>query len=430
VEKGMVAPNDVVAKLVTVADNISAFGKYPACREVKTWEQVGACWNDMIKDRQEVSEAVKEIATGIAKVAKTETEKVEAVWRYMNQNIRYVGLERGLAGFIPLSAHVVCSKKYGDCKAVAGLTSVLCRELGLKADPILIGTRQALGNVDVDMPAMFYFNHSIARVEADGQTYFLDATQRTMDYKTTAHFNQGVHVVVARPGKPFLDFVPIQAPESNRFISRSVFTPSGKKAMKVDLEVETTGNQALIFRQYAHEYPGKKFQDYIADWVAESYPQAIVSTLSHTGKDDNEKPFAIKSHIEIPRAFQAVGSTLNFEVRPALAHDFDTLYGPLKRRYDMDIGYLRRSQRRYEVQIPKGMKLSRLPKNIVFEDDFFKLERMAQIENDRVVVVCIFETKQLKVPTKRYAEIRKTSRKVMDSIKFVLSFAPDQKKAT
>jgi len=144
-EDGMVAPDDVIPKLVVANERISAFVEVSEkCASIKSWEDLGHCKADLYEKQQEVTPEVKAVAEQIAKTAKTETEKVKAVWKWMNENVRYVGLEKGLGGWVPLSAHVVCTKKYGDCKAVGGLISVLCRELGLKADPIAIGTRLQL----------------------------------------------------------------------------------------------------------------------------------------------------------------------------------------------------------------------------------------------------------------------------------------------
>ncbi|MBN2493328.1 MAG: DUF3857 domain-containing protein [Deltaproteobacteria bacterium] len=430
IEEGMVAPDDVRGKLIFSTPRVTAFIKGAKDDETRkrchihSWEDLGACWQGLIIEKQKATQAVKEVAAKIAKEAKTETDKVKAVWKFMNDNVRYVGLERGLAGFVPLSAHVVCTKKYGDCKAVAGLISVLCRELGLKADPILIGTRPQLGKLDLDMPGL-HFNHSIARVEADGKVYWLDATHRDIAYDTTPARDQGVHVVVSRPGKPFVDFIPVQGPETNRFDLQAVFTPAGDGAVEMDARITTTGNVAEYYRSYANEYNSEKWRKWMETELSEDYPQATLETEKSSGKEDNNAPFEIELKARIARAMQPAGKGVSFEVKTLFPDEDLSDYLKLpKRKHPVDFYYLQHRKARYEVAIPAGMRPAGLPRNLSFEDDYVKVERLAQIENDRVVAVYDWTFKQLIIPPEKYTEARSSMHKAMEAGNFVLIFEP------
>ncbi|MBW2700380.1 MAG: DUF3857 domain-containing protein [Deltaproteobacteria bacterium] len=434
-EDGMVAPDDVAAKLVIANPKIQAFIDGAKDEETKkrcnirTWEDLGACWGGLIKETQKVTPAVMDVVKKIAETAKTETDKVKAVWKYMNENVRYVGLERGLAGFVPLSAHVVCSKKYGDCKAVASLISVMCRELGLKADPILIGTRPQLGDVDKDMPGPFYFNHSIARVEADGKVYWLDATQRDIAFDTTSARNQGVHVVVARPGAPFMDFIPVQGPETNRFDLKVVFEPKADGSMSMQADITTTGNLAAGYRARANEYTPEKWAKFIERELLEDYPKASLTAQSFKGKEDNNAPFQMEMKAELARALQPTGRGVSFELKSLFPTEYLQNYFKMpKRKYAVDLYRLESRQARFEVKIPEGMVPAGLPKNLMFEDDWVKVERLTQIEDDKVVSIYSWSYKQLKIPVDKYKQVRESFRKAMDAGQIVLIFEPPEKK--
>ncbi len=424
-EKHMVAPDDVLAQLKIANEKVSAFGEYDSCLRIESWEDMGRCWHDMIEEKQEITEGVREIVERIAAEAETDAEKVKAVWQYMNESIRYVGLEKGLAGFIPLSAGVVCSKKYGDCKAVAGLISVLCRELGLEADPILIGTRNALGQVPKELPGPFHFNHSIARVEVGDRVLWLDATNRDMSFDTTAYVNQGVDVVVARPGAPFMDRVPVQGPDVNRADGKLVLEPGADRAVKLHFAGNNTGNYAMMYRSAANQSTEEQFSSRIVErFLAGVYPQAKLEQLKLTGQKDNNAPFGLTIEAQVPNALQPVGDGVSLEVKsPIELRVFDAFTLP-KRRYPVDLEFLAASRVRFEIQIPEGMVPSGLPRNIMFEDDYIKLERLAQIENDRLVARYDFSYKQLIIPPDEYAEARKSFQKAMDAARFVVMFEP------
>jgi len=427
----MIAPDDVLAQLKITNQRLSAFGDYPACLKVDSWEAMGACWAQMIADTQKVTPGVQEIVDKIAAQTqgKGESDKVKAVWKYLNDNVRYVALSDGLQGFIPMKAAVVCSKKYGDCKAVAGLISVLCRSLGLKADPILLGIRPALGQVPVDLPGPGNFNHSIARVEADGKVLWLDATVRDGAFDVTPYSDQGVDVVVARPGAPFFDKIPVQPAETNRADGTVVFEPGQDGSMQMTYDGHLTGNYALLIRSIANEDTADQFRKWIdSRTLTAAYPQASLSELTYTGKDDNNAPFDLKIEATIPKALQPAGKGLSFEARSPLRPWAFHYFSLPKRHYPVDLMFLSASRVRYEVKIPEGMEPTGMPRNVVYEDDYLKLERLAQIENDRVVALYDFAFKQLIIPPDKYTEARKAFQKAMDASKFVVIFEPLKKK--
>jgi transglutaminase-like putative cysteine protease len=428
-EYGMVAPRDVAPRIALTSPNISVFGDYPTCRKVKTWEDVGQCFNELLEKQQEATPIIKEIVAEIEKNNKTDTDKVKAVWKYLNDNVRYVGLERGLAGNVPMAAHVVCSKKYGDCKAVANLISVLCREMGIKADPVRLGTRPQLGQVDLDMPSMFPVNHSIARVEADGKVYWMDATGRDHSFDTTQARNQGVHVTVGNPEKPFLDFIPVQPPEHSLVSRTLMFEQASDSDVKVHARMVSRGEMAAYYRGGAHRYTGDAWDKVVAKMITKVYPQAVDIKQVTKGKDNNELPLELDIEARIPRALQATGKGISFEVKDPFWYNYHLEYMRLpKRRYPLDMYRLSDDSIRYEFKIPAGMVPAGLPKNLAFEDEFFKLERLVQIENDMVVAQFTGVVKKLVIPPEKYKEARRSYQKMYDASSFVLMFEPEKKK--
>jgi hypothetical protein len=409
-EYGMIAPDDVIPKLVVANERISAFVEVSEkCASIKSWEDLGHCKADLYKEKQKVTPEVKAVVEKIAKTAKTETEKVKAVWKWMNDNVRYVGLESGLGGWVPLSAHVVCTKKYGDCKAVGGLIK--------------------LGKLDLEFPWVFLFNHVIARVEADGKVYWLDATYRNTDYKTTPYNDQGVHVIIVRPGAPFVDYIPIQPPESNTVDVHMVFKPDGNGDMTADFTESTTGNAAGYFRRASHELLGEKWNRAIENWAARSYAQLTVLEQSFEGKEDNNEPFVIKIKARIKKALQPAGRGVSFEVKPFLIGSIDYFKLP-KRRYPMEMLYKSAGKYRFEVEIPEGMEPAGLPKNLTVNNEYVEYERLSQIEGNRVVTEYREKIKVIRIPPDKYPEARKVWQKFWDDSFYILMFEPVKKKSS
>ena len=120
-------------------------------------------------------ESLQKIADSICRNKKTEREKAQAIYRWVQEHIKYVAFEEGLEGFVPRQAIDVCNKRYGDCKDMASLLTALLRASGMKAYFTWIGTR-SIPYTYSEVPLPLTDNHMICAVQIDKDWIFLDAT--------------------------------------------------------------------------------------------------------------------------------------------------------------------------------------------------------------------------------------------------------------
>jgi hypothetical protein len=96
--------------------------------------------------------------------------------RFVQDEIRYVGIETGVGRRKPTSPATVFERRYGDCKDKAAILVAMLRAGGREAWPALVSTTR--GHVlDGDVPSPNAFDHVIVKVEAlDGGIYWIDPT--------------------------------------------------------------------------------------------------------------------------------------------------------------------------------------------------------------------------------------------------------------
>jgi Flp pilus assembly protein TadD len=110
----------------------------------------------------------------------SETEKAKIIYEWILKNIRYSSVSFRQSGYVPQRASKVLQTKLGDCKDLATLYAALARENGLKAQLVLINTRDN-GDNDIILPSM-EFNHCIVKVTADGKPWFLELTDPNLSF--------------------------------------------------------------------------------------------------------------------------------------------------------------------------------------------------------------------------------------------------------
>jgi transglutaminase-like putative cysteine protease len=143
--------------------------------EYASWSEV-AKWADALFQLDDASRAtIAGIADDIRKTNHTRDAQLVAAIRFVQDDIRYLGIEMGRGSHEPRQPAVVMNQRYGDCKDKALFLSALLRALGVEAYPALVNTKLRR-HLDDYLPSPFLFDHVIAQVIDGGKTYWIDGT--------------------------------------------------------------------------------------------------------------------------------------------------------------------------------------------------------------------------------------------------------------
>ena len=115
------------------------------------------------------AEAAKE--TGAA-------DRLRRLVALVSQEFRYFGdWRRRNGGYTPRTLQEIDDTRYGDCKDMSLAVAAIARALGMKAHMAWIWRGQyPVFEAAYALPVDGFFNHAIARVEAEGRVYWIDAT--------------------------------------------------------------------------------------------------------------------------------------------------------------------------------------------------------------------------------------------------------------
>ena len=167
--------------------------------------------------------------------AKTDLDKAKALFYYVSQKIRYMGLtpEKDRPGFEPHDVCLTFGKKYGVCRDKAALLVAMLRTAGLNAYPVLVNVGS---KKDAEVPDAG-FNHAIVGVELKkGQYLLLDPTdEHARDFQPWYDGDQSY--LVARPEGEDLRTSAFKPPEENmmRIKTTGVLTAAGRLEAKSEL---------------------------------------------------------------------------------------------------------------------------------------------------------------------------------------------------
>ena len=195
------------------------------------WSEVAAWGAVVFAEQAESGPAVRETAARIASLHDDPSDRLLAALRFVQDEVRYVGIEIGPSSHRPHSPTTVLARRFGDCKDKSLLLIALLRELGIDADPALVNS-DLQTHVEDWHPSPYAFDHAIVRAVLDGRTVWVDPTRSYQggglpgwSYETTA--------LVLRPDTKGLERIPARADDAPsqrveyRFDSPDLETPTG-----------------------------------------------------------------------------------------------------------------------------------------------------------------------------------------------------------
>ena len=131
----------------------SALGRIPPpdvqISSFQNWDQVGRWYWTLQKERVEPSAAIRAKAAEVTKGAADNAAKLNALYKFVSTQYRYIGIAFGIGRYQPHAADDVLTNNYGDCKDKHTLLASLLQASGITIYPALINSSRIL---DPDIP--------------------------------------------------------------------------------------------------------------------------------------------------------------------------------------------------------------------------------------------------------------------------------------
>jgi len=255
--------------------------------EFRTWAEVNQ-W--ALALFQVTAPSSPELARKIAqwKQIPSQEDQVLAVLRFVQDDVRYFGIEIGESGEKPTDPSTVFSRRFGDCKDKSLLFVTILRALGIQAYPELVNADMGRAIEDWQ-PTAVAFDHCIAMVQFDGQPHWVDPTMNYQRGPLAAHYLPGYDCgLVIAPGTTRLTSIPHTA--GRPVTTTTEYFQVGRKTEPTILKVVTVaeGRDAESLREL---FAGTKRSDIEKNYThfySTLYPEIKMSSAIAFEDDEQQ----------------------------------------------------------------------------------------------------------------------------------------------
>ena len=312
--------------------------------------------------------------------------QVLAALRFVQDQVRYFGIEVGASTVKPADPATVFARRYGDCKDKSWLLVSVLRTLGVEAYPVLVNSTVGRG-LDNWRPTANAFDHCIVVAVLNGQSYWLDPTmtyQRgPLALNYLPPYERGL---VVAPRTTALAVIPPPADFSQTAVTE--YFQLGHQGMPSSLTVVTVakGHEADRRREFFTTTKRAEIEKNYTHFYADQYPGIRMTT-----------PLALQDDLA-PNVFQTT-ETYEFDdvwKRSAKDNKYQCEFYPTSlaglfakpedtdRTMPLGLRYPRHMFLRTEVTVPDPVQASTAQKTIT--DGSFRFHKDFQGAGNRLVI--------------------------------------------
>ncbi|HYG15091.1 MAG TPA: transglutaminase domain-containing protein [Bacteroidia bacterium] len=325
-------------------------------------------YSTLVNKMDNETDKIKEAAKNITVDKTTDEEKISAIFYWVQDNIRYLAFEDGIAAFKPDECQNVYEKRYGDCKGMANLTKEMLKSLGYDARLVWIGTSRIA--YPGDMPSLSVANHMICAVYLDNKVYFLDATENYVSFGDYADRIQGRKVVIENGDSAYIvETIPSFTADHNKIESTEDYSLTNGLLTGTVKEIYNGESKTLILRSYNDVKLDKRERALRGFLTNGDNMSLTVSDVKHSDFNERNKPFEITYKMNAKGRALADGTQtlVNLEWE----RDWANAYMDTARLTHYSFYYKQHLVNKINFTVPQGMSVVRLPQEVTIINEYF-----------------------------------------------------------
>lgn len=375
--------------------------------DMTSWESIGRFFYELNRGRDQLSQAMVAEVKTLTREAKTDKEKIDILYRYIQENMRYVSIQLGIGGWQAFNAQYVEQNKFGDCKALSNFMKAMLRVVNIDAYlAVVYAGRTVPYDVSPDF-ALPMFNHMILHVPSSD--YWLECTSSDSppNYLGTFTTDRNVLLLTEEGGK--LVRTPKYTAETNFEHHHTYIQVDEKGQAQVQDSIEFGGLDYDYYQSFMVSHKGKAEQQkqYLED---SDLPQSELTNLNIELQKDKAIG-RLQSDINVPRYASRSGKRLFVPV------NLNNLYTVIPDANNARINpvLLRNSYIERDtilIQLPTTARIESLPKAVNLTSDYGSYQ--LELEANGTEVRCIRYLKVLgqEIPAEQYNDWRDFCKKI------------------
>lgn len=364
-----------------------------------SWQTFGDWCYKLNEGRDKLPQSEQARVNRLIESAKDDREKAHILYKYMQDNTRYINVSVKYGGLQTYPAEYVCTNKYGDCKALSNYMKALLSQAGIKSYYSLV----YLGNTHPDIQPEYTdggaFNHVILIVPFGNDTAFVECTAKTTPFGYIHSQIQNRPALLTDAENSQLINIPATKPEEALCTSHTeVKIGSGDNPTTIKMRSIERGNMYEYYNSIATTVNKKIVDDHIRETTLRSTNFNLIDyNIEIVGRDSTTAVFSFSCTTGNPKIY---GNNMVLEPFPIGNSIYET---PGERKFGVEIGY---PEYKKDTIVYKTGKngITKIPDNVKLETPFGIYKLKYKTEGSNLIVYKTYLLHAGRYPLSKYAD--------------------------
>ncbi len=376
-------------------------------------------YDNLVKGRDQLpSETIAKVENMLAGI-NDPIEKARKIYEYVQNNTRYISVQLGIGGWMPISAEEVDRVKYGDCKGLTNYTKALLKSQGIESYYSVVYGDQGKIDIEKDFASM-QGNHVILNIPNGNEDIWLECTSQTSPFGFLGYWTDDRDVLVVTPEGGMIKHTPLYSDNDNYKVTKANIELSEEGSIVADVSITSEGI-AYDSRSVLEKLPKDKKDKHYKDYWDNINGLKIAEIKS--SNDTGSVKYVENVKIEAQSYASKAGNDMLFKVNAFdNSGNVPDRYRNRKQPFEITRGY--KNEDRYTIALPRSYSLERLPEPIKIESQFGAYSvNISKVSEDELLYERVLLIKKGKYPKEEYEDYRNFRKSVAksDNLKIVLT---------
>jgi hypothetical protein len=349
--------------------------------------------------------------------------KLSRITDFIQKNIRYFIVAKGIGGWQAHYAADIYRNRYGDCKDKTTLLISMLQAIGIKAYYLHVDSRR--GIIDPSESSLIG-NHMITAIElpdgqsdprllarvtaATGKTLLIfDPTDEETPVGLIRAALQGAYGNISSGPDSQVLRMPVLPPESAGLTRNGSFTLTPDGILSGDVSEIFSGDDATTERWLLKDNDNKEIHDKLEQSLGSDLPGLTFKGYEFHRIADLDKPLGLDLHLSAANYAHPAGPLLLLRPRVLGSHAHlvtDVMEGK-PRKYSIEMGHPGRWRDSFDIALPPGYVVDETPDPVDLDVDFAAYHSTVTAKDNHLHYDREYVVRQVEIPAEKAAAFRK-----------------------
>ena len=355
--------------------------------------------------------------------------KLSRITEYIQKNIRYFIVERGIGGWQANHAADIFRNRYGDCKDKTTLLISMLQVAGIRAYYVPVDSHR--GVIDPDAPS-FYGNHMITAIEIpadlrdprlqaiakarDGKQYLIfDPTDEHTPVGNLPYYLQGGYGILSAGDASQILALPMLPPDANGTEQKGSFTLAADGSLTGSVDDSHFGPDGADMRWIIKYTDDKERREYWERQIAQDLPGVTIDSFQITQPSALDKPLDFHYKVTVRQYAHPAGPLLL--VRPRVVGSRALPFDDKPRIYPIVLEATGRWRDSFDIVIPSGYIVDETPDPVAIDLDFASYHSIVTAKGNLLHYEREYVVRQVEIPPAKAASFRQLENAILSDEK-------------